>query len=87
MLLSKNTKIEPEYDMYISRLLQKSVSLPAVVYECESWFLKFKSSLKEGTGCGAFTVLSLSFDRFSCRWQEKRSKLHKIINLKHLDVE
>ena len=54
-------KIEAEYDMYISRLSQKSVSLPAVVCECEFWFLKFKSSLKEGTGFGAFTALSYIF--------------------------
>jgi len=54
-------KIEREYDMHISRFSQKSVPLPAVVYKCESWFLKFKSSLKEGTEFGAFPLLSFIF--------------------------
>ena len=44
--------------MYISRFSQKSVPLPAVLYDCESWFPKFKASLNEGTEFWVFTVLS-----------------------------
>ena len=54
-------KIEEKYVMYISRFSQKSVPLPAVVYECESCFLKFKASPKERTQFGVFTVLSFIF--------------------------
>ena len=61
ILLSKNMMIEAEYFMYISMFSQKSVPLPAVVYQCEFWFLKFKTSPKEGTQFGSSTVLSFIF--------------------------